>query len=44
MYLVLKFIAAYFIGIVVGPYHIFKHFREIYRARNMKQQLARGQA
>jgi cation transport ATPase len=44
MYLALKFVAAYFIGIVVGPYQIFKHFREIYRARNLKQQLVRSQA
>ena len=43
VYFVLKFVAAYFIGFIVGPYQIFKHFREIYRARNVKQQIARGQ-
>ena len=43
VYLMLKFMAAYFIGIIVGPYQIFKHFREIYRARHVKQQLTRGE-
>lgn len=43
MYLALKFIAAYFIGLIVGPYQIFKHFRDLYRTRSVKQQIARGE-
>lgn len=43
LYLSLKFIAAYFIGLLVGPYQVFKMMRELNRIQGVKRRLAGGQ-
>jgi hypothetical protein len=43
-YLSIKATAAYFIGIVVGPYQIYKSIREIIAIRRLKGQVHRGEA
>jgi len=43
-YLLVKFFLAYFIGLLVGPYQIFKMFRELRKIRKVKGQIARGEA
>lgn len=43
IYLFIKFTAAYFIGILVGPYQIFKMSKEIYRVQKVRGQITRGE-
>lgn len=43
VYLLLKFMAAYFIGVIVGPYQLFKHFYALHVARGTKKKIARGE-
>ena len=40
IYFMLKFIGAYFIGLLVGPYQIFKMFRELGKVQKVKAQIA----
>ena len=43
IYLFLKFIAAYFIGLFVGPYQIFKMFKELGTIQKVKAQISSGE-
>lgn len=43
MYFFLKFIASYFIGLIVGPYQIFKMLKEINSTNKVKAKIARGE-
>ncbi len=43
VYFMLKFIGAYFIGLFVGPYQIFKMFKELGKIQKVKAQIARGE-
>lgn len=43
IYLMFKFFIAYFIGILVGPYQIFRMLKEIRVARKTKRQITRGE-
>jgi hypothetical protein len=43
IYAVMKAIAAYFIGLIVGPFQIIKMLNQLRIAYRVKQQIARGQ-
>jgi hypothetical protein len=43
VYLILKLMGAYFIGLFVGPYQIFKMFKELSKIQKVKGQIARGE-
>lgn len=40
---IVKFIAAYFVGLVVGPFQIIKAVRKIYATSRVRSQIANGQ-
>jgi len=42
IYLLLKFVGAYFIGLIVGPYQIYKMVKEINKINKVKSQLSQG--
>ena len=42
-YFMLKFVLAYFIGVFVGPYQIYKSIRELRIVQRTKGQIARGE-
>jgi hypothetical protein len=43
VYLLVKFLLAYFIGLIVGPYQIFKMLKEIGIVRKLRRQIASGE-
>ena len=42
IYFMFKFFLAYFIGLIVGPYQIYKMFKEINSVKKTKKQIERG--